>query len=115
MKYFSKKQIIKLSVGLPLLLAAAIGGTIGINTGFKVLETYQASIRDALTTSRVLVDESESSQSAADGITLAKKITREGSVLVKNDNNCLPFDKSLKKLNVLDGQLVEIPVPPKIV
>lgn len=100
MKYFTKKQILKLAIGLPLLIGGTIGATIGLKIGVGMLETYQNSIRDVLSPATTLVSEEKSNATKANGIAMAKQICREGTVLVKNSNNTLPLGKDVKKVNV---------------
>lgn len=97
MKINLKKYFIKLGIGVPLLGATIVALVVG-NAVFK--ENADAVI-NALCPSFSIVNEEDAAAIKESGIDLAKRIVREGSVLVKNDKNTLPLSKTASpKVNV---------------
>ena len=90
------KRIVKQILGLS---AIGVIATIMIVANCIVLEpTLSQNITGLLCPP--IVDSKALEQTRQGGQNLSNQIVQEGSVLVKNDNNTLPFDESLTRVNV---------------
>ncbi len=84
-------------VCVAVILAAVIGLSTAIGVMSDTIDTFIIGYKS---------DEPASAAGESD-ITLGEQIQEEGSVLVKNDNNSLPLDESVQKVNVFGWDSVD--------
>lgn len=102
--YFTKKRIILASIFIPLTVALTVGVIIGKNFLYSIEDTITGALCPPINVETYSEDEEE----AAEGLELSKKIVQEGSILVKNDSNTLPLNKSTQsKINVFGHGAVD--------
>ncbi len=90
-----------MAISLPFMVASVIG----ISIGHQELYVREGTITSFLCPPIKI--ETISGAAAAEGFELSKQIVQEGSVLVKNDAQTLPFDKSNKNLAVFGHGAVD--------
>ena len=113
MKYWNKKRIILASLFSPLIISLVVA----LIVGHYFLYRYEDTITATLSPPQVFTNDSSNKEESnpgekvsvdtvserisSGGHSLSKKIVEEGSILVRNENNVLPFNKETEtKVNV---------------
>lgn len=98
----TQKTIIKLVVNFSIIVVLLVALMIGNSVAFR----FESAITSTL--SPAIVDEEAMASSSASGKKMSEEIMRQGSILLKNDNNTLPLDMATSsKVNVFGWHSVE--------